>query len=190
MLTPVQCAPKGYYKGAGDCFLSTVRREGPLALYKGASVPAVSWGITDSILMGSLHNYRACLKDWGVLTEWAPSADGLAPALGGEKRLSIPGHALAGLMAGWTNAAVAHPTETIKCKLQLQLVQPAHVPRQYSGPVDVVRQTVAAQGITGMWRGLPASFMYRSCFAAMFGGELRRASRAERRAQRGVRREA
>lgn len=173
MLTKVQCAPKGYYKGAADCFLQTVRREGPLALYKGASVPAVSWGITDSILMGSLHNYRACLKDWGVLTEWAPGPDGLmASGLGGEeRRLSIPGHALAGLMAGWTNAAVAHPTETIKCKLQLQLVQPAHVPKQFKGPVDVVRQTVATQGITGMWRGLPASFMYRSCFAAMFGGE-------------------
>lgn len=180
-LTPVQCAPKGYYKGAGDCFLSTVRREGPLALYKGASVPAVSWGITDSILMGSLHNYRACLKDWGILTEWAPSPDG-GPS--SEKRLSIAGHALAGLMAGWTNASVAHPTETIKCKLQLQLVQPEHVPKQYKGPVDVVRQTIAAQGITGMWRGLPASFMYRSCFAAMFGGESRSAKRAQRAERR------
>lgn len=158
----MQCAPRGYYKGAADCLLQTVRREGPLALYKGASVPAVSWGITDSILMGSLHNYRACLKGWGVLTE---------PAPGGDTRLSIRGHALAGLMAGWTNAAVAHPTETIKCKLQLQLVQPEHVPKRYSGPFDVVRQTYNAQGVTGMWRGLGASFLYRSCFAAMFGGE-------------------
>lgn len=69
------------------------------------------------------------------------------------------------------SASVAHPTETIKCKLQLQLVQPEHVPKQYSGPFDVVRQTYNALGITGMWRGLGASFMYRSCFAAMFGGE-------------------
>ena len=75
-------------------------------------------------------------------------------------------------MADENSATVAHPTELIKCKLQLQLVQPAHVPKQYSGPVDVVRQTVATQGFQGMWRGLGSSFIYRSCFAAMFGGGL------------------
>ena len=68
------------------------------------------------------------------------------------------------------SAAIAHPTETIKCKLQLQLVQPDHLSRQFAGPVDVVRQTINGQGITGMWKGVGASFIYRSCFAAMFGG--------------------
>jgi solute carrier family 25 carnitine/acylcarnitine transporter 20/29 len=68
------------------------------------------------------------------------------------------------------SAAIAHPTETIKCKLQLQLVKPAHEPKQFSGPIDVVRQTVQMQGITGMWKGVGASFIYRTCFAAMFGG--------------------
>lgn len=68
------------------------------------------------------------------------------------------------------SAAVAHPTETIKCKLQLQLVQPAHVPKQFAGPIDVIRQTVQGQGLSGMWKGVGASFIYRSCFAAMFGG--------------------
>jgi solute carrier family 25 carnitine/acylcarnitine transporter 20/29 len=68
------------------------------------------------------------------------------------------------------SAAIAHPTETIKCKLQLQMVQPDHLPRQFAGPVDVVRQTIQGQGITGMWKGVGASFIYRSCFAAMFGG--------------------
>nr|ADE10072.1 mitochondrial carrier protein [Tremella fuciformis] len=158
--TRLQCAPKGTYTGAWQCFVSTVSKEGPLALYKGASVPAISWGITDSILMGSLHNYRAFWAANG-LSETAPD---------GSKRLSMLGHCIAGTMAGWTNAAVAHPTELIKCKLQLQLVQPEHVPKQYSGPVDVVRQTIAMQGVQGMWRGVASSFIYRSCFAAMFGG--------------------
>jgi hypothetical protein len=68
------------------------------------------------------------------------------------------------------SAAIAHPTETIKCKLQLQLVQTGALSRQFAGPIDVVRQTVNGQGITGMWKGVGASFIYRSCFAAMFGG--------------------
>ncbi|CAK9787390.1 mitochondrial carrier protein [Cutaneotrichosporon oleaginosum] len=159
--TRLQCAPPGTFNGAWDCLVKTVTKEGPRAVYKGASVPAISWGITDSILMGSLHNYRAYLKDAG-LSEPTPDGEG--------RRLTLLGHSIAGLFAGWTNASIAHPTETIKCKLQLQLVQPEHVPRQYSGPIDVVRQTCAAQGPLGMWRGLGASFMYRSCFAAMFGG--------------------
>ncbi|UOH83864.1 hypothetical protein LQV05_006602 [Cryptococcus neoformans] len=112
------------------------------ALYKGASIPAVSWGITDSILMGSLHNYRAFLSAHG-LGEQVPNSD--------QKRLSLLGHSVAGLFAGWTNVTVAHPTEIIKCKLQLQLVQPEHVPRQFSGPIDVVRQTVTEQGVTAMF---------------------------------------
>lgn len=70
------------------------------------------------------------------------------------------------------SAVVAHPTETIKCKLQLQIAQADNTPKQFKGPVDVVRQTVNAQGIAGMWRGLGASFIYRSSFLAMFGGEL------------------
>ena len=89
---------------------------------------------------------------------------------GAPTRLSLSGHALAGLFAGWTNATVAHPTETIKCKLQLQLVQPDHVPKEFRGPVDVVRKTVQMQGIRGMFKGLGASFLYRSSFVAMFGG--------------------
>ena len=36
----------------GPSSVELTSSQGPRALYKGASVPAVSWGITDSILMG------------------------------------------------------------------------------------------------------------------------------------------
>ncbi|WVQ80377.1 hypothetical protein IAT38_002482 [Cryptococcus sp. DSM 104549] len=159
--TRLQCAPTGTYTGAWDCFTRTIAKEGPRALYKGASVPAISWGMTDSILMGSLHNYRKFLLTHGFGERISPTSDG--------QRLSILGHGIAGLFAGWSNASVAHPTEMIKCKLQLQMVQPAHVPRQFSGPIDVVRKTTAEQGPFGIFRGLGASFIYRSCMGAMFG---------------------
>ncbi|WVR03445.1 hypothetical protein IAU60_000436 [Kwoniella sp. DSM 27419] len=160
--TRLQCTPPGQFEGAWHCFKATVSKEGPRALYKGASVPAVAWGITDSILMGSLHNYRAILLRHGFTERNAGGAEG--------QRLSLLGHSVAGLFAGWTNCVIAHPTEVIKCKLQMQLVQPEHVPKQFKGPIDVIRQTVAEQGAKGMWKGLGASFIYRSCFAAMFGG--------------------
>ncbi|KAK4688027.1 hypothetical protein P7C73_g2087, partial [Tremellales sp. Uapishka_1] len=158
----VQCAPPTMYRGAIDCFQSTVSKEGFRALYKGASVPAVAWGITDSILMGSLHNYRAYFAAHGYFLE--------KRNVGSGERLSILGHSIAGLCAGWTNATIAHPIEIIKCKLQMQTIRPPNTPKQFSGPIDVIKQTYRGQGPTGMWKGLGSSFIYRSCFAAMFGG--------------------
>ena len=123
-------------------------------------------------LTSSLHNYRAFLKSYGFAEPdpYAPSASltsDITPT-----RIRLGGHALAGIFAGWTNATVAHPTETIKCKLQLQMVQPEHVPKEFTGPVDVVRKTIRAQGVQGMFKGLGASFIYRSSFVAMFGGKF------------------
>lgn len=40
----------GRFKGPMDCFLSTVRKEGVRALYKGATPPLVGWMFMDSIM--------------------------------------------------------------------------------------------------------------------------------------------
>lgn len=72
-----------------------------------------------------------------------------------------------------SSALVAHPTELIKCRLQMQMIQPAHVPKKFNGPVDVVRKTVQEQGVRGMFRGLGSSFIYRTCMGALFGSESR-----------------
>jgi hypothetical protein len=91
------------------------------------------------------------------------------------------------------SAAFAHPIETIKAKLQLQFSLDALkdkslsasgapssigqtrsystvIPRElyrerYTGPIDVVKQTVKVQGVTGMWKGFAASLWFRSNFA-------------------------
>ncbi|CAD6571978.1 MAG: hypothetical protein TREMPRED_000428 [Tremellales sp. Tagirdzhanova-0007] len=163
--TRLQCSPESVYGGAWHCLKTTVQTEGFRALYKGALVPAISWGINDSILMGSLHNYRALLSSHG----FAERVPGSSAMRNDAQRLSILGHSVAGSFAGWTIALFAHPVELIKCKLQLQLVRPGEYSGQFSGPIDVVRQTYLGQGPTGMWKGLGASFMSRTCLAVMFG---------------------
>lgn len=163
----MQCSPLGTYKGPLDCFLQLARRESILGLYKGATPPALGWALTDSVLLGSLHNYRRMFARFtGSNTE-----DGA--------RLPIRYHALAGLMAGWTNSFVTTPVELIKAKLQMQTQRVSiHIPgqahttvgaREYSGPVDCARQVVAKHGLRGMWHALPATLLFRSSFAAMFG---------------------
>jgi hypothetical protein len=36
---------------------------------------------------------------------------------------------------------------------------------RFTGPIDVIKQTVKIQGITGMWRGFGVSLVYRTSFA-------------------------
>ncbi|KAI0361497.1 mitochondrial carrier [Trametes cingulata] len=157
--TRLQCSPPGTYKGAVDCLLKTVRNESVFALYKGATPPAVGWAAIDSLLLGSLHNYRLFLIRHGF-TETVPDSD--------VKRLTLVGHGIAGLFAGWTSALLATPMEQIKVKLQLQLQRSA-ADRQYKGPIDCVRQVVQAHGVLGLWTGFTGSLAFRSNFLWMFG---------------------
>lgn len=39
---------------------------------------------------------------------------------------------------------------------------------RFSGPIDVIKQTVKIQGITGMWKGFGVSLVYRTSFAVSF----------------------
>ncbi|KAF8575828.1 mitochondrial carrier [Ramaria rubella] len=157
--TRLQCSPPGTYKGALDCLQKTIRNESVLALYKGATPPAVGWAAIDSVLLGSLHNYRLFLTNLRPMTEETPGSD--------ERRLSVVGHAVAGLFAGWTSAFLAHPIELLKVNLQLQR-QRAVLDRKFKGPIDCARQVVRANGVLGLWRGFGGSLAFRSSFGFFF----------------------
>ena len=73
--------------------------QGVRALYKGATPPAVGWAAIDSVLLGSLYNYRLFLVQHGM-TEISPST--------GLPRLTILGHGVAGLFAGLTRYTTKH----------------------------------------------------------------------------------
>lgn len=64
-----------------------------MALYKGATPPAVGWAAIDSVLLGSLHNYRLFLLRHGM-TEEVSGTNGT--------RLTLVAHGVAGLFAGLT----------------------------------------------------------------------------------------
>ncbi|KAI0651963.1 mitochondrial carrier [Trametes meyenii] len=159
--TRLQCSPPGTYKGAVDCLLKTVRNESIFALYKGATPPAVGWAAIDSLLLGSLHNYRLFLIRKGF-TELTPGSD--------TKRLTLLGHGIAGLFAGWTSKLDLHELnhrDIVKLQLQLQRTT---VDRVYKGPIDCGRQVVRAHGVLGLWIGFTGSLAFRSNFFWMFGG--------------------
>ncbi|KAF8078725.1 mitochondrial carrier [Lyophyllum atratum] len=155
--TRLQCSPPGTYRGARDVLTKIIRNEGVFALYKGATPPAVGWAAIDSLLLGSLHNYRLFLHRHGM-TESTGT---------GVSRLTLMGHGIAGLFAGLTSTLIATPIELLKVKLQLQSQRSAS-DRQFKGPVDCARQIIRAQGILGMWSGFTGSLAFRSNFFWMF----------------------
>jgi len=155
--TRMQCSPPGTYRGALDVVAKVIKNEGILALYKGASPPAVGWAAIDSVLLGSLHNYRLFLLQHGMTEN----------TLAGSPRLTLFAHGIAGLLAGLTSAIVATPVELLKVKLQLQS-QKAISSREFKGPIDCAKQIIRVQGLGGLWSGFTGSLAFRSNFFWMF----------------------
>ncbi|KZW01956.1 mitochondrial carrier [Exidia glandulosa HHB12029] len=168
--TRIQTSPPGTYRGAIDCLVRTVRNESFFALWKGMTPPMFGQAAIDSALLGSLHNYRLAFMRAGFVEDSPVRARYMSDAdteYGG-KRLTLIGHGLAGLCAGFTSAIVATPIETLKVKLQVQ-VQRDSASRQFRGPLDCAVKVLRAQGLFGgLWRGYLTSSLYRSSFFWMF----------------------
>lgn len=144
-----------------------ITKEGWRSVYKGAGAPAVGWAISDAWLMGSVHTYRMFLGSQPLFQRHKPGSDPYpagsttAPAT---INLSLPGHALAGGMAGMTVCLVATPTELLKSKLQMQrhaVGSTEH--RRFTGPIDCARQIVRHSGPLGLWHGFGSTLLFRRC---------------------------
>ncbi|KDQ63474.1 hypothetical protein JAAARDRAFT_29495 [Jaapia argillacea MUCL 33604] len=157
--TRLQCSPPGTYSGAIDCLLKTLRNESLRGLYKGASPPAAGQALVDSVLLGSLHNYRHILFGLGM-TEAAPGAPE-------ERRLTLSAHGISGMFAGLTSAGLSTPLEHIKVRLQLQL-QSSASQREFKGPLNCARKIIRAHGFFDLWRGFTASLVFRANYFWMF----------------------
>lgn len=73
----------------------------------------------------------------------------------------------AGTVGGVAQLVVGHPFDTIKVKLQSQ---PAPLPGQlpkYSGAIDAVKQTIAAEGPRGLYKGMGAPLATVAAFNAL-----------------------
>ncbi|KAJ3283465.1 hypothetical protein HDU79_009060 [Rhizoclosmatium sp. JEL0117] len=143
----------GRFKGPLDCLMSTVRREGFMALYRGATPPLIGWTIMDSVTLTTLTNMRILLQD-------------MHP----ERPLNTGDQCIAGLVAGLTVSFVATPIELLKAKLQVQYnVKGGAEGRVYTGPVDLARKLVRNHGVGVLYQGLVPCLMFRSFFWALWG---------------------
>lgn len=60
---------------------------------------------------------------------------------------------IVGAIAGTIGKTIEYPFDTVKVRLQSQ---PDHLPPRYTGPLDCFRQSLRAEGIPGLYRGISA----------------------------------
>ncbi|KAF9620444.1 hypothetical protein IFM89_012621 [Coptis chinensis] len=73
----------------------------------------------------------------------------------------------AGTIGGAAQLIVGHPFDTIKVKLQSQPVPlPGQLPK-FSGALDAVKQTIAAEGLGGLYKGMGAPLATVAAFNAV-----------------------
>ncbi|KAF3789306.1 Mitochondrial carnitine/acylcarnitine carrier-like protein [Nymphaea thermarum] len=73
----------------------------------------------------------------------------------------------AGTVGGAAQLIVGHPFDTIKVKLQSQPTPLPGQPPKYSGAMDAVKQTVAAEGPRGLYKGMGAPLATVAAFNAV-----------------------
>ncbi|CAA2964214.1 mitochondrial carnitine acylcarnitine carrier [Olea europaea subsp. europaea] len=73
----------------------------------------------------------------------------------------------AGTVGGAAQLIVGHPFDTIKVKLQSQTVPLPGQPPKYSGAIDAVKQTIAAEGPRGLYKGMGAPLATVAAFNAV-----------------------
>lgn len=129
----------GAYSGAFSCAAETVKRFGIRGLYRGIATPMVGQGAEIATLF--------------TVFGWSRELFGE-----GTRTLSVLDLSICGAMSGSVVAFVITPIELIKCRLQVQqLVGGPKV--HYTSPWDVIRRTIKADGIRGMYSGLSCTLM-------------------------------
>lgn len=160
--TRLQTAEAGRFAGVVDCFLRTVRGEGPLALYKGMASPLVAQALQKAVMFSS---YGAAQRF--LVANRSAATPATAPLLVWELFLC-------GVFAGSVNTVVAAPIELVRNRLMVQYHQlRSRSPFSssataaatdggaplYKGPIDCVRRIVREQGLRGLWRGTSATLL-------------------------------
>lgn len=73
----------------------------------------------------------------------------------------------AGTVGGVAQLVVGHPFDTIKVKLQSQPTPLPGQPPKYSGAIDAVKKTLAAEGPGGLYKGMGAPLATVAAFNAL-----------------------
>ncbi|KAK9248853.1 mitochondrial carrier domain-containing protein [Lipomyces tetrasporus] len=139
----LQSAPPGTYTGGLDVVQKLIKTEGPLAFYKGTLTPLVGVGACVSVQFGVFEGLKRFFSKQNMSN-------------GRSEGLTYTQYYFAGSLSGLANSILACPIEHIRIRLQTQT---ASAPKQFSGPIDVIRKVTHSSGIAGIFRGLTPTLL-------------------------------
>ena len=132
------------FTGVADVVRQTLGKEGLLGFYKGMATPLVSQGVQKATMFFAFGSAKRQLGPYFLSSSSSSAA--LPP---------LQFIAVCGGIAGGANALVAAPIELVRNRLQVQYHSAVDKSQAlYRGPIDCIRKTVQAGGITSLWRGL------------------------------------
>lgn len=148
-----QTAHSQQYTSTLDCFQRTIKHDGYRGLYRGLSAP----------LWGAMVENAMLFVAFAKAQELVRSMRGRDAYDAAEPR--VVDIMLAGAMSGVATSFVLTPVELVKCRIQVQTSQGAHVPPQSgarvlhtaaarpAGVLGLISQIHRTEGLRGFWRG-------------------------------------
>jgi len=133
-----QPSDKPIYTGLKDCFLKTIKWEGPKGLYKGMSSPLLGQMFFRAFMFLSYQQAKILLS------------------FGNTRKLTTKDYFICGGM-GWGIGTIAEcPIDFCKTQLQIEIIKrksiPEYVPA-YNGIADLAGKIYSMNGIRGFYQG-------------------------------------
>ncbi|QLL30930.1 hypothetical protein HG536_0A07450 [Torulaspora globosa] len=141
-------AAQEHYTGVADCIRKIVQKEGASRLYKGISSPVLMEAPKRATKFACNDEFQKIYKN-----------------MFGSPVMTQPLSVLSGASAGVCEAFVVVPFELVKIRLQDSR-------SNYKGPVDVVRQIIAKEGVLAMYNGLESTMWRHAVWNAGYFGVI------------------
>lgn len=145
--TRLAICPKGTYRGIADAAARVLRTEGPRAFYRGLAPSLIGILPYAGVDIAAFETLKEALLD-----AYEPRGEPPPPA--------------AIIAAGAASSSVAqfcsYPLALVRTRLQAQGA--GGRPIKYSGMVDVIRKTVASEGVRGLYKGKRERVFFPSFF--------------------------
>jgi solute carrier family 25 (mitochondrial carnitine/acylcarnitine transporter), member 20/29 len=134
----LQTASPGKFSGPLNCLVSTVKNEGVLSLYRGATPPLLGKSAIHALMFGG---YAKSREFFGKPDQYG--------------RFPFSACFLAGVVGGLAATPVATPIDQVKACLQVQCARYDTSPQKlrFSGPMDCARQLLRHRSSGGMGIG-------------------------------------
>jgi len=133
------------YRNVVDALVRVAREEGVRTLWTGLS-PNILRGMAMNV--GMMTSYDQAKQV--IIDTWTHDKD--------PKRPSMKTALLSSAVAGFTCAVGSLPFDVIKSRLMFQKKDAVTGQKPYRGVIDCALKTVRREGVTALWRGLPAYY--------------------------------